>query len=114
MFFDEGSFRLRIADKMKDTITAYIDKKITLGIRPEDIYDKLFVAKAEPDTTVNVTVDVIEHMGSEVYLYLNTEKSCFIARVRSRSTPKPFQKLDVVLDMSKAYFFDIKTEKAII
>ena len=87
---------------------------MTFGIRPEDIYDKLFVTEAEPDNTISVMVDVVELMGSEVYLYLNSGKSPFTARVKSRSTPEAFKKLNVVFDMSKAHFFDITTEEAII
>jgi len=114
LFFDEGSFEVAILDKMAAPLARYIGKKIIFGIRPEDIYDKLFATKAHPEETISALVDVIEPMGSEVYLYLKTNGHSFIARVRSRSTPRVSDRLDVVFDMSKVHFFDRETEKTII
>ncbi len=114
LFFDEGSFRVGILDKMAGPLASYIDRKIIFGIRPEDIYDKLFAAEALPENTISVTVDVVEPMGAEIYLYLDTEKHSFIARVTSRSTPGLFEKIEVVFDMGKVHFFDKETEKIII
>ncbi|GAG13961.1 unnamed protein product, partial [marine sediment metagenome] len=37
-----------------------------------------------------------------------------IARVGTRSTPKPYQKLDVVFDMDKVHFFDKEAENTLI
>jgi len=114
LYFDEGTFRLGIIDKMTDAMSRYSGKEIIFGIRPEDIYDKFFVTEAEKDNTINVTVEVVETMGSEVYLYLKTEKSDFTARVTSRSTPEPNNNLDLVFDMSKVHFFDKESEEIII
>ena len=114
LFFDEGSFQVGILDRMANALSPCVDKEIIFGIRPEDIYDKLFATEAHPENTINVTVDVVETMGSEVYLYLATEKHSFIARVESRSIPEVFKRLDVVFDMNKVHFFDKETEKTII
>ncbi len=114
LFFDEGNFQIGILDRMAPQLSPYTDKEITFGIRPEDIYDKLFTTEAQSENTISVTVDVVEPMGSEVYLYLNTKKHSFVARVGSRSTPEIFKNLDVVFDMGKVHFFDKNTEKRII
>ncbi|MBL7071691.1 MAG: sn-glycerol-3-phosphate ABC transporter ATP-binding protein UgpC [Candidatus Omnitrophica bacterium] len=114
LFFDEGNFHVRVDESFSSALSSSVDKEIILGIRPEDIYDKFFIAEAKPETTISVTVDVVEPMGAEVYLYLNTGKHSFIARVGTRSTPEVFKRQDVVFDMAKAHFFDSKTEKTII
>ncbi|MEA3305341.1 MAG: sn-glycerol-3-phosphate ABC transporter ATP-binding protein UgpC [Candidatus Omnitrophota bacterium] len=114
LFFDEGDFQVEIADKMVDALRPYLDKKVIFGIRPEDIYDKFFIVKAQPGNTVSVTVEVVETMGSEVYLYLHTRKHSLTARVGTRSTPKAYQKLDVVFDMGKVHLFNKESEKTII
>ena len=46
-------------------------QELVFGIRSEDIYDKLFVSEAPPENIVRVNCEVVEPMGSEVYLYLN-------------------------------------------
>jgi multiple sugar transport system ATP-binding protein len=113
LFFNEGSFIVKIADEMQDKLRAYTDKEITFGIRPEDIYDKLFVQYASADNTISAICEVIEPMGAEVYLYLNTGKHSFTARVGAHNKPVVNQEIDMVFDMTKAHFFDPKTEKAV-
>jgi len=113
-FFDEGKFRVRIIEKMVEPLKNYEGKVLILGIRPENIYDKLFTTYSSVETTVTVLVDIVEPMGSEVYLYLNTGKNIFIARVGGHNKPQVSQKIDVVFDMDKVHFFDQETEKTIV
>jgi multiple sugar transport system ATP-binding protein len=94
--------------------TPYIHRDIILGIRSEDIYDKLFVSEAPPENIVRVNCEVYEPMGSEVYLYLNTGRHTFIARVGAHDKPKVNQDMDVVFDMSKVHLFDKDTEDTIV
>ncbi len=112
--FDEGKFQLGINDNMTSLLKGYEGKTMILGIRSEDIYDKLFTSNATVDNTVSVTVDIVEPMGAEVYLYLNSGKSAFIARVGGHNRPVVGHKMDVVFDMKKVHFFDKDTEKTII
>ncbi len=114
LFFDEGSFQVGIVDRMVEALSPYAGKDVIFGIRPEDIYDKLFVTKAQAEDTVTVIVDVVETMGSEVYLYLNPQEHPFVARVGSRSTPEMGKKLDIVFDMNKVHFFDKESENVIV
>jgi multiple sugar transport system ATP-binding protein len=114
LYFDSGSFQVRIVDDMVSCIRDYLNKEIIFGIRPEDIYDRLFVSEAPPENVVRVNVDVVEPMGSEVYLYLNSGDAYFIAKVGGQEQAQPGQDLEVVFDMSKIHFFDRDTERAII
>lgn len=114
LFFHEGSFSIRIIDEMKKPLLAYSNKKIIFGIRPEDIYDKLFVQYASEDNTISVNCEVVEPMGAEVFLYLTTGKSTFIARVGGHNKPAVNQELEIVFDMNKVHLFDPETEKTII
>jgi multiple sugar transport system ATP-binding protein len=99
---------------MEKPLKSYIDKEVIFGIRAEDVYDKLFVSQAPPENVVTVTCEVVEPMGSEVYLYLTTGKHSFIARVGAHNRPEVNQDMDLVFDMSKVHFFDPNTEKTII
>ena len=88
--FDEGTFKIRVVDDMVPKISGYEGKEIVFGIRPEDIYDKLFVQEAAPENTVTARVDVVEPMGSEVYLHMATRNSpsqrASVATISRRST----------------------------
>jgi len=114
LYFDSGSFQVRIVDDMVSCIRDYLNKEIIFGIRPEDIYDKLFVSEAPPENVVRVNVDVVEPMGSEVYLYLSSGDAYFIAKVGGQEQAQTGQDLEVVFDTGKVHFFDRDTDKAII
>ncbi|HNX91872.1 MAG TPA: sn-glycerol-3-phosphate ABC transporter ATP-binding protein UgpC [Candidatus Omnitrophota bacterium] len=114
LYFNEGKFQVKIIDSMVKAMTPYLDKEVSFGVRPEDIYDKLFVSEAPADNTIRATCEVIEPMGSESYLYLNTGKNPLIAKVGGHDKPTINQDMDIVLDMSKIHFFDKDTEKTII
>lgn len=114
IYFDEGRIQVKLIEEMNDKIRSYLDKEVIFGIRSEDIYDKLFVSEAPPENVVRVTCEVIEPMGSEVYLHLNTGKHPLIARVGAHDRPEVNRDMDLVFDMSKVHFFDKDTEETII
>ncbi|MDP8212393.1 MAG: glycerol-3-phosphate ABC transporter ATP-binding protein, partial [Candidatus Zapsychrus exili] len=113
-YFDEGKFKVKIVEEMHQSIMPYVGREVTLGIRAEDIYDKLFVSDVSPENTVCAACEVVEPLGSEVYLYLNSGKHIFIARVGAHNKPDVNKDMDFVFDMSKVHFFDKETEKTII
>ena len=113
-FFDEGKFKIKILEGMYPKIATYNSRDVVMGIRSEDIYDKLFVSESSLENTVRATCEVVEPLGSEVYLYLSSGKHNFIARVGAHDRPDVNRDMDLVLDMSKVHFFDPKTESTII
>jgi len=114
IYFDEGRIRVKLVEDMYSKIAPYIGKEIVFGMRAEDVYDKLFVSNVPPENVVRATCEVVEPMGSEVYLYLNTGLNTFIARVGAHNKPEVNQDMDVVFDMSKVHFFDKNTEETIV
>jgi multiple sugar transport system ATP-binding protein len=114
LYFNEGKFLVKIVDEMCAKMDAYAGATVVFGIRSEDIYDRLFVSEAPPENVVRVTLEVMEPMGSEVYLHLNTGAHSFIARVGAHDRPKINSEIDMVFDMSKAHFFDSLTEETIV
>jgi multiple sugar transport system ATP-binding protein len=113
-FFNEGNFQVKIIDEMAPKLAKYEGKVVAMGIRAEDVYDKLFASEASPDNTVKAICEVVEPLGSEVYLYLNSGKHNFIARVGAHDRPEINRDMDLVFDMSKVHFFDCQTQETII
>ncbi len=109
--FDEGGFQVRVPESKWKFLKSYIGKEIVFGIRPEDIYDKLFVGITPlAEHTIRATVDLIEPMGSDIYLHLNTGKNTFQARMDPKERTELNQDIDIVFDMQKVHFFDPETE----
>jgi len=111
--FDDGTLRLRVVDEMTERLSAYEQKPVTFGIRPEDLYDKLFITDAPLDSVMTATVEVVEPLGAEVYLHLKAGRHAVVARVGPHDRPEVNQDIDLVFDMGKAHFFDAETEAAI-
>ncbi|MEI8348748.1 MAG: sn-glycerol-3-phosphate ABC transporter ATP-binding protein UgpC [Candidatus Omnitrophota bacterium] len=114
LYFDEGNFKTKILEGMYDKLRPYIGKEIIFGIRPENIYDKLFASHSTPENTVTVVCDVLETMGSENYVYLSTNKHVFVAVVDAANIPTIGSMIEVVLDMKRVHFFDPATENTIV
>ncbi len=113
LWIDAGSFKIAAPADSKDKLAAMIGKEITLGIRPEDIHDREYVPGSMNTSPVTVQVDVMEPMGAEIYLYLLSGKSSFVARVDPRSQGRPGKTMDVAVNLDHIHVFDKQTEIAI-
>lgn len=117
LFVDGGVFKLKIpASKVQEfsKIKNYIGKEIVVGIRPEDISDATvsdFAVTSENSFTS--PVEVVEPMGSEIYLYLTVGKNSVVARVDAGSKAKVGDSLKVAINTNKIHAFDAETEEAI-
>ncbi len=114
LFFQDRGVKIRLLPQHHGKMMNFKHKDVIFGIRPEDIYDKIFAQDARPEFTITATVDIVEPMGSEIYLHLNAGNNHFVARVSNQDTAAANQDLQVVFDMSKAHFFDSQSEVAIL
>jgi multiple sugar transport system ATP-binding protein len=114
LYFNEENFEVRVPDGMMEKLKGFVGNDITMGIRPEDIYDKVYAPNASADNTVPATVEVVEHLGSESNVYLTTGKTPFIAKMDADAEVEVNQEVELVFDMNKTHFFDAKTEASII
>lgn len=113
IYFNEENFEVRIPDNIASKLEHYVGREVILGIRPEDIFDKMDTASPSPDSTVTATVEVVEPLGSEVLLYLTTGKSPFVARISGNEQVDVNQDIQLVFNMQKAHLFDRETEKCL-
>ena len=111
LIFDEGKLQLHIPKKFHQQLSKYIDGQVVFGVRPESIYQAGFAPKMENSSKANSLVEVVEPMGNEIFLYLNSGKHQFIARVNTSETPTIGRQIEIVFNMEKGYFFDPVTEK---
>ncbi|MFD1676955.1 ABC transporter ATP-binding protein [Alicyclobacillus fodiniaquatilis] len=90
-----------------------IGKEVVLGVRPEDLHNEEVFMSTYPDAVVDARVEVVEHMGSEVYLHVQAGNQSMIARVNSRFHFHPGSEVKLALDMNKIHLFDGETEQSI-
>jgi multiple sugar transport system ATP-binding protein len=107
VWLDEGKFQLRLLPAMEEILKRYVGKSVILGVRPEDVYDRVYAGNITSDGhTATSTVEVVEPMGSEVLLYLNTGKNTLVARVEPQSEARVNQEIELVFNMEKIHLFD--------
>ena len=64
-----GSHRLTLPERTFDDnprLAQYLRRKVVLGVRPEDLEDASLVATPDPQAIIELTVDLLEDLGSEV------------------------------------------------
>jgi len=113
MYIDTGSFRVKVPAGRLAALAPYLGKEVTFGIRPENMHDPEFTPPGISPVRVPAKVDVTELMGNEVFLYLVTGKSSYIARVDPRTHARVGMETEIVFDMEHVHIFDRATEKEI-
>ena len=112
-------FKMRVPDSKANALQPYIGKAVTLGARPEHLLDKSHAAGLVPDDSfAPVTVDVIELLGNEIFVYLMAGNQTLTARMDADI--RPFlqglgkdETIQIGAPSEKLHFFDSQTEQAI-
>ena len=97
-----------------EALQYYVDKEVTLGIRPENIHEEEMFLSAATTGLIEANVDVTEMMGAESYLSLTCEGIPMTARVSPRCTARPQDVIKLALDPNKVHLFDVNDEHAIL
>ncbi len=90
----------------------YVGKTVTFGIRPESVHDsQMFIETSK--CVFESEIKVYELLGAEVYLYFDLADFPITARVDSRTTARPGDKVKFAFDVEKIHVFDKETEQTI-
>ncbi len=115
-----------VAARIKN-INEYVDtgKKITLGVRPEDIHqDQMFISNS-PDTVVKARIEVIEKLGAETQIYCELDhegkessvidnSTQMIAKISSRAVVALKDVIELAFDAHHIHMFDGETEATLL
>lgn len=105
-----ASFTLTVPKSLGDQIRPLIGREVDFGIRPEDLYDRLFYNYPVSDgSSVKAVVDVVEPMGSEIYLYLKAGTVDLVVRVPAYVKAEAGKPMDMVFNLERMHLFDRNT-----
>ena len=97
--------------------TEYLGKRVTLGIRPEDIYE-YEEAKAsgfaKNSAGIRETVVTREMLGAEVFLYFDEQHRTHAVRLEPSNQTKVGETVDLYFDPNRIHIFDTETEENIL
>ncbi len=138
-----AGFRLAVPREVLETrpaLRAYADRKIALGVRPEDMEDASLVAEAPGDQRIPVVIELVEALGSDVVVHFTIHASAaltddvkelavdigipidgdtagshtnMVARLNPRTRARKGEPIELVVDTHRLHFFDPEDSSAI-
>jgi multiple sugar transport system ATP-binding protein len=99
-------FELPIPPGKQNYLQQFVDREVTLGIRPEHLEEKKFADKSAFTESFTAIVDVIETLGAEVQLEVTAGKHSLVARVDARSTAKRHESVHLAVNTDKMHFYE--------
>jgi len=109
--FTSKNLNIVLPDSFKSKLKDYINKEVTLGVRPEDILSQ---KSSREMPSFKAKVEVIEPMGNETITYLDISLGkMLIARLTCQFCHALGEILDFYINTDNVHFFDKLTEKRI-
>ncbi|MBL0348980.1 MAG: sn-glycerol-3-phosphate ABC transporter ATP-binding protein UgpC [Elusimicrobia bacterium] len=110
-----ASFNLTVPKTLADQARPLVGREVNFGIRPEDLYDRLFYNYPVSDgSSVKAVVDVVEPMGSEIYLYLRAGTVDLVVRVPAYVKAEAGRTMDLVFNLEQMHLFDRGTGQSLL
>jgi multiple sugar transport system ATP-binding protein len=139
MVVEVGGYTLPVPDEVlteRPDLRAYADRKLVLGIRPEDMEDAALLSDAPAERRISSTVDLREALGSDVVVHFTldaspavtedvkelaadvgadaepeagSETASVVARLNPRTHVTHGDRIDLVVDTHRLHFFDVDT-----
>ena len=140
-----GSNRLAVDESVtqqRPALQSYVDRRLILGIRPEDMEDAALQPGAPEDRRMRTSVELREDMGSEVFMHFvvdcppvltedtkelavdrgldveelearDRNRTSFVARFDADTRAAEDDRIEVFVDTRSLYFFDADTGMSI-
>lgn len=114
---DAEAFQLPVPEKKVPHYQSLTGSEAIFGIRPNDIYDRLYAPEHLRTNVLRAIVDVIEPLGSEIHLNVTAGKHNLVGVVDTQTIVRMHQEIELALDLDKMHLFEkeppnlrIKTE----
>jgi multiple sugar transport system ATP-binding protein len=110
-----ASFTLAVPKTLAELVKPYLGREVDFGIRPEDLYDRLFYNyPVPPGSSIKAVVDVVEPMGSEIYLYLKAGSVYLVVRVPAYVKAAAGKQMELVFNLERMHLFDRGTGESLL
>ncbi|MDR0909522.1 MAG: sn-glycerol-3-phosphate ABC transporter ATP-binding protein UgpC [Spirochaetaceae bacterium] len=109
MLREEG-FTLKAAAEHAPYLKAYDGKDVFFGIRPEHVS----IVPEKGEDPMNLKVSVVEPLGAETNVYVNTSKESLVFRISGQHDYHVGDTVPLYPEMDQARYFDKDTELSIL
>ncbi|WP_254546716.1 ABC transporter ATP-binding protein [Halomarina pelagica] len=104
------SFEYALSEEFVDRVDATDGDALILGVRPEHIH----LGDEAAGDSIRATVDVVEPVGSDNYVYVTVGEDECILRTPSGVRPSVGSVVDVSFDESSLHLFDAETDRSVL
>ena len=105
-----GNIRLNLPPEKIEKIKAYNEKRVIVGIRPEDFR---LAAEHIPGNSIETIVEVVEPIGNKTYVNVKTDDFTLVVVVGRKTQVKAHSTLILEPVFENLHLFDIRDEKAL-
>ena len=104
-----------LPEDMGEKVKSYVGKKVILGIRPENIGNKMTHPEGEDKNFLEGDISIVEHMGNEEFIYFTIDGQEFTSRIEARKSEgvQHGEKGRFFFNIKRAHIFDAETEENI-
>jgi multiple sugar transport system ATP-binding protein len=114
LFIVASGFRVKAPAAFHSALQAYRGRPVVFGIRPEDIAAR-DLAQPDAGNTLTARADVVETLGSEIFVHLACDADTLVARMPVPEHPIGVgQTLQVSLNMAHSHVFDRDSSKTLV
>jgi multiple sugar transport system ATP-binding protein len=113
VFANTSGFSFMAPTRVAPSLTNYIGRPVTMGVRPEHLVEVSRLAGFVPGMAIPVTVDIIEQLGNEIFVYLLNTGTLLTARMSPDTPLHRGDRIEVSALPENLHFFDPETELAI-
>ncbi len=111
LFVQADGMRLIVSEGKARHLEAYVDKKVTLGIRPQDLSKAPSPVEGE---TFKALIEIIEPVGNEIYLDVKAGRDSLIASVDPKTKVNLHVEIMLQANLENIHLFDTQSEKALL
>ncbi|MFC1483454.1 ABC transporter ATP-binding protein [Candidatus Neomarinimicrobiota bacterium] len=108
--FKSGVFNIDLPETISKLMAGQITGDVILGVRPEHIYAGGYPDSRNVSVPQTITVDVVEPIGNEVFIYFKGTESTHCMRTSPDHLYRSGDQIEITLDLDSMYFFDVDSD----
>jgi multiple sugar transport system ATP-binding protein len=109
-----GALSVKLDARLHEVAKTHRDRRIILGVRPEDIHDSPPSPGANWSPALTAIVELVEPMGAETFLHCTTGAHPFIARIAPESDYEPGDRVQLRLNLDRVHLFENETGERLV
>ena len=115
IYIEADGFRVQVPESFHTRLEPYLGRPVIFGVRPEDIAAHDASKSSNQQISLTARADVVETLGSEIFVYLTCGVNSIVARMAVPERPLTVgETLKVDLTMAKTHIFDKETSLTIV